>query len=167
MNQLIIGLLAGALLCGTTLYFVFPKHATEIAKEIRANATQAAKPKYEWPDTEPIDKSDPYWELNNNLNANGTQYKKEEVSPGKWQWVVDQKIMQWKAEQAARRHALFWALRSRVLTDDEMKEVTQYGTQINIDEMVPYYEADKARELNDALLQQAKLRATAASAQLH
>jgi hypothetical protein len=116
------------------------------------------KPKYEWPDMAPPDKSNPYWEGNLNMNVNGVQYKGAEVSPGKWQWVIDDGAMKQMADMEAHRRALFWALRSRVLTDDEMREVTQYGDGLNIDTGMPYYAADKAKELNEALLQQQRLR---------
>lgn len=65
---------------------------------------------YQWPNTAPPDKSDPCWQLNNNLRAGGINmsgpymigeeppkdwyrpatesYHKAEVSPGKWQWVA-------------------------------------------------------------------------------
>lgn len=116
-----------------------------------------SKPKREWPDTDPPREG----EFGGNLNVNGTQYRKQEVVPGRWQWVVDEKAMRWLEEREAKRRALFWALRSRVLSEEEMAEVTRQGRRLNVDLNVSYREDDKASELNAALLQQAKLRAVA------
>jgi hypothetical protein len=126
-----------------------------------SKAVEAVKRKHTWPNTDPPDKSDPHWKFNNNLNCNGTPYRKEEVAPGQWQWVVDQKIMKLTADRERHRRDLYWALRSRILTDDEMKEVEQYGDYLNIEPMVSYSSDEKKRELNDALLQQFKLRLAA------
>lgn len=52
-----------------------------------------------------------------------------------------------------------WALRSRVLTEQEMARVADYGDSLNIEPWVSYNAAEKAKELNDALLQQFRLRA--------
>lgn len=117
--------------------------------------------KIEWPNTTPIDKSDPYWEINNNRNINGTQYRKTEVEPGKWQWTIDQEAMESKARSAQARRDLYWALRTRVLTADEMSRVQQMGLWLVTEENTPYYEANKQREFNEALLQQFKLRIAA------
>lgn len=114
--------------------------------------------KREWPDADPPDKSDPYWEFNNNLNLNGTQYKKVEVEAGKWQWKVDEEIEKYKRDEQLRKDNLYWALRSRVLTAEEMAEIERLGASLIIREMVPYKESEKQKELNDALLQQFLLR---------
>jgi len=111
-----------------------------------------------WPETTPIDKSDPYWEFNNNCSVNGTQYRKAEVEPGVWHWVVDQGAMRAKGELAAHKSRLWGALQTRVLTDEEMAEVLRLGDSLNIQEMVSYNAADKAREFNDALVRQSILR---------
>jgi hypothetical protein len=117
--------------------------------------------KNEWPNTTAPDKTNPYWERNNNMNCNGTQYKKAEVEPGKWQWIVDEAAMNYLAEIEKHRRDLYWALRSRVLTDAEMLEVEGYGDRLNIQPMVSYNAEEKKREMNDALLQQFKLRLAA------
>ena len=82
---------------------------------------------------------------------NGIQYKKAEVSPGKWQWVVDERTMKYMVEWNNHRRELFEALSSRVLTDAEMKEVQSYGLHLNIEPNVSYSPEDKARELSNAL----------------
>jgi hypothetical protein len=64
------------------------------------------------------------------------------------------------AEEADRRD-LLWALQSRVLTDAEMAMVETLRLNLVIQSDVPYMEADKQRELNEALLQQYRLRAIA------
>ena len=125
-------------------------------------ARQPAKPV--WPKTTPIDKSNPCWGFNNNLNVNGIPYKKEEVAPGEWEWVVDEKSHRRALERAQRRRDLFWALRTRVLTDEEFVEAQSHGEYLNIEPMVSFRADEKARELNDAYVTQAKLRAIAAGA---
>lgn len=76
-------------------------------------------------------------------------------------WVVDNAAM--KRAQAAEDHRreLYWALRSRVLTDDEMAEVEKYDFRLVIAPMQTYMEKDKREEFNAALLQQFKLRKAA------
>lgn len=61
------------------------------------------------------------------------------------------------AQQQARRD-LFWALRSRVLTDEEMQEVSRHGTYLNVEMGQSYRPEEKLAELNAALLTQAILR---------
>ena len=117
----------------------------------------AAAPKYKWPDCEPIDKSSPYWEFNNNLNVNGTAYMKSEVSPGRWQWVKDEKSNRRMAEMESKRRNLYWALQTRALSEEEEIKALGYGSGLNIDLNVPYRESDKRRELQDAWFQQRRL----------
>ena len=97
----------------------------------RVSATE--KSKYTWPDCEPLDKSDPHWEFNNNANCNGIPYFRKEVSPGKWQWVIDQESLRRSNEWDQQRRDLYWALQTRVLTDDEMAQVKNYGSRLNIE----------------------------------
>lgn len=103
-----------------------------------------------WPDTDAPDKTNPYWEFNNNLNANGVQYKKAEVSPGKWQWIEDEKANQAMADEENHRATLWNALQTRVLTNAEMKEALGYGDRLNVQNMVSYYPEDKKRGLDRA-----------------
>lgn len=63
-----------------------------------------------------------------------------------------------KADDYRHRHDLYWALRTRLLSVDEMKEVEQLGIALIIEEMQPYRESEKQAELNAALLQQFKIR---------
>lgn len=117
------------------------------------------EPKYKWPDTEAPDKTQAYWELNNNLSVNGVPYKKVEVSPDKWQWQID-KVSQeagWRYEQ--EKAELYQSLRTRILTDKEFERAKSLGLSLVTQNMVPYFEADKRRELDDAFLQQERLRA--------
>ena len=111
-----------------------------------------------WPQTTPIDKSDPYWRVNNNLNCNGVQYRKEEARPGYWTWVVDEEMMACKRDRESARRELYQALWTRVLTFEEMERALALGDSLNIEEMTPYTAADKKRELGDAFYAQARLR---------
>jgi hypothetical protein len=120
--------------------------------------TDSSTPK--WPDCNP-----PADDWCGGCNMNGVHYKKTEISPGKWQWIVDVETENYARVQQDRRRNLYWALRSRVLTDEEMAEVGRYGDGLNIEPLQGYMPEEKMRELNDALLQQFKLRAAAAGVQ--
>lgn len=127
-------------------------------------ATKARR--QEWPDADPIDKTDPFWEFNNNCSVNGTPYKREEVEPGRWQWVADEKIVRLQNEREARRSELWWALRTRPLTPEEANEVRGWGDSINITPMVSYYAEEKSRERILAFEAQARLQMMVAQANL-
>ena len=118
-------------------------------------------PKLEWPNTSPIDKTDPCWEFNNNTNINGTPYRKEEVSPGKWQWVVNQELLQYQRTRQSRKRKLAMDLQTRVLSEEEMQEVMRQGIYLFIENMVSYRKSDKQKEFNEAIFQQYRLRAIA------
>jgi hypothetical protein len=86
-------------------------------------------------------------------------------------WTCDPATNPWyvgddeaERQKAARRQhidALAFALQSRILTDAEMQEVAGLGTRLFTREMVGYREEDVQRQLNEALLQQFRLRAAA------
>src|SRR3984885_5981848 len=118
------------------------------------------KPGYIWPDCPPPDEKCQYL----GCNINGINYKQSEVSPGRWQWIVNEEAEKYAREQEARRTNLYWALRSRVLTDEEMAEVETYGRYLNIQPMTPYSAHEKELDLNAALLQQFRLREIAKAA---
>lgn len=111
----------------------------------------------QWPNTTAPDKTDPYWEFNNNMNANGTPYKKVEVSPGKWEWRVDEVSLKASHDYDAHKRQIYKALRTRVLSDAELQEALDYGDYLNVEPMVGYTEAEKSKELNDAFVTQHKL----------
>lgn len=69
------------------------------------------------------------------------------------------------AKVAAHKKKLYWALRTRVLTDKEMAEVESFDYWLLVDGWRPYDEAVKIAEFNQALLQQYKIRDIAAKAQ--
>lgn len=117
----------------------------------------------QWPDTTPIDKTDPYWEFNNNMNVNGTPYHKVEVSPGRWQWVVNEESRKAVVDSDNRKRELLAALRTRVLTDEELREVLAHGDDLNIYNWEPYRPEAKQRELIEALLAQLRIRADSAN----
>lgn len=104
-----------------------------------------------WPDTTPIDKSDPYWEINNNLNINGVPYHKVEVAPGKWQWKVDEKSQRAMQKSEDDTWTLFRALSERKLTHEELLRV--YPT-MNVRNMQPFFQVDVDAELYDSLVKQ-------------
>lgn len=71
----------------------------------------------------------------------------------------EQATMEYSERRRAReqqRCDLYWALRSRVLTDQEMQQVEEYDYRLTIGDN-PYNELEKRREFNDALLAQFKL----------
>jgi hypothetical protein len=61
-------------------------------------------------------------------------------------------------ENEERRAELFAALKHRVLTDDEMREVLNYGEMINTPMNVSYNSEEKARERSEAFQRQILLR---------
>ena len=113
-----------------------------------------AAAKYEWPFCEP-DTDDCYC---CGMSVNGTQYRKKEISPGIWQWVVDDEAMQHMRDQERERQTLWWDLRTRVLNNDEMERVRRYGSYLNTPSGGSYNCHEKALELNAALAKQAELR---------
>lgn len=119
------------------------------------------EPKFKWPDTEAPDKTNPYWEFNNNLNINGVPYKKIEVEEGRWQWKIDEESQQRMRKWEADKSALYVELRTRVLSDEEFERAKSLGLSLVTQNMVSYRENEKRRELDDAFAQQAKLRAIA------
>ncbi len=151
--------LIGAI-CGAIVLWAFsPREAKIVIKKMAQQTVEvASKPKHEWPDTDPIDKSDPYWEFNNNLSSNGVPYKKAEVSPGRWQWVVNKEAQERERKWQADIADLYSALRTRVLTDEEFDRAKSLGLSLVTRLMVPYYEQEKRRELDEAFLQQYRLR---------
>lgn len=118
---------------------------------------------HKWPDCAPIDKADPYWEINNNLNVNGVNYLKREVSPGRWQWVQNEEANRRQHEYEKRKDDLYFALQTRALTTDEEIEALGYGSSLNIRNMVSYRAEEKSRELQNAWFQQRRLQLLARS----
>jgi hypothetical protein len=57
-----------------------------------------------------------------------------------------------------KRRELYWALRSRIITNDEMKQVEELGVNLVIATGEGFFRLEKERELNDALLQQFRMR---------
>lgn len=115
------------------------------------------KPKYEWPDAPPPEPG----MISESLNINGTPYLRKEVEPGHWQYVVDEGAVKWQRQREARRQELWTALRTRVVTDEEMREILNYGDMINTPENVPFFQPEKDRERNDAFVTQLRLRTAA------
>jgi hypothetical protein len=115
------------------------------------------KPEYEWPNVAPPKAGQSYGSLSDGSH----QYKVSEVSPGKWQWVVDTDAEEFIARMDAKRRALFNALTRRPLTDDELKEAAAYGSSLNIENNVSYYANEKQQELTRAFAVQQMLRAQA------
>lgn len=101
----------------------------------------------------PPDPKDPYSDLNNNTTVNGTTYKCSSAGV----WIIDERAQQWKREHAEHIRQLNWAARTRVLSTEEMLEVEQLGISLVIQDMMPYNRVEKEQELNNILLQQAKL----------
>jgi hypothetical protein len=96
-------------------------------------------------------KSDTYWQLNNNFSLNGTPYHKVEVSPGKWQWQVDQESLQAMRDEESRRAQLFRDLSERKLSH---KDLMRVYVGMNTYNMQVYFAVDKYAELYDALVKQ-------------
>jgi predicted DCC family thiol-disulfide oxidoreductase YuxK len=66
-----------------------------------------------------------------------------------------------RVEEEKKRLSLYFALRSRVLTDEEMQLVERMDIHLVIEPGRAYYEKEMVAEFNAALLQQFKLRLAA------
>jgi hypothetical protein len=86
-------------------------------------------------------------------------------------WILDKEAMDRESERQInrekRRKELYFALRSRILSDEEMGEVAKWGIELVRAESWGFGghriymasdETEKHKELNEALLQQFKLR---------
>ena len=62
-----------------------------------------------------------------------------------------------------RRRELWYALSTRVLTPDELREVGAFGSGLNIEDGVSYYASEKLMELTNALLIQQMLQTSNAN----
>ncbi len=118
----------------------------------KLNPIKSGQP--EWPDCDP---PHPVYG-GGGLSVNNVQYKKVEVSPGHWQWRINEEAMKMLADYEQHRIDLYFALRSRVLTDEEMQEVAHLGADLTIRIGEVYDQTEKYKELNEALLQQFKLK---------
>lgn len=129
-----------------------------------------------WPDTTPQKPNEV-----NQYSFHNKPYIKKEVTPGHWQYVIDQAILddenamnqRWYDEAVAKenhRAKLWEALNTRLLTEDELKEAIHQGRQLNIDAPPchmttdhnfcfgsSYNENEKAEDLRNAFLFQYKL----------
>lgn len=97
--------------------------------------------------------------IQSKTGPDGDWWTQVEFEPGRWRWEWDSKRSAEAQQERDKRHRLMWAMRSRVLTDEEMALVERYGTRLNIDMGVNYKEEEKRKELNDLLFQQFRLRA--------
>lgn len=68
------------------------------------------------------------------------------------------KVIHAKGLEEVHRRELYWALRTRVLTIEEWREVEQYDFWLCVEPMCSYHHKDKVEEFNASLLQQFKLR---------
>lgn len=122
-----------------------------------------AKATLKWPDASPpCDIRKPScddYDYFTSHAISGLPYRRKEVSPGHWQYVVNEEQLKFEAEDQKRRDDLRWALASRVLTDKEMDEVRQEGIGLLTCNGQPYREEEVQRQLNDLLFQQFRLRA--------
>lgn len=96
------------------------------------------------------------------MSVNGHPYKQQDG-----EWVPDDEArarqLERETEEQSKKDALVWACRSRILTEDEMKEVGRLGIQLfirmNGGMSQGYSERDLEQRLSDLLLQQFRLRA--------
>lgn len=143
--------------CITLLFSCSKDRIDNIPKKtdngIRTDELSAKHSELSWPNASPPDSPGII-----GLNINGTPYHRVEVSKGKWIWEEDFEATKIIQDDNNRRRELMRLLQSRVLTKKEMDEVTSRGRDLNIYNGEPFNEAEKQRELNEALLQQFRLR---------
>jgi len=87
------------------------------------------------------------------------QYRVVKVARDRCEWRRDRLSEREFARREHSRRDLFHALKTRVLTDDELRRVAEYGTSINVEYMTQYSEETKAAELQAALRMQMILQA--------
>jgi hypothetical protein len=99
------------------------------------------------------------------VGDNPYPYDKTEISPGKWMWVAskdEEVVMQAEKTRAyqLRRKELWFALNTRVLTDQEYAECRDYDRNLNMDDVV-YNREEKEKQLLEGFYRQGILRLTA------
>ena len=113
--------------------------------------------KYKWPDCSP-----PAGGIYICGMSDGhREYMKKEVEPDHWQWVINEEAERQIAESQQKQTDLWWALRTRPLSDEEMAEVKNYGAWLNLFTNETYRQEEKTKELNDALARQWEMQAKA------
>lgn len=75
-----------------------------------------------------------------------------------------QRSMKLEAEMVKHHDELIWALRTRVLTQEEMEEVVRHKEDLYIRTGVSYNREEIRRRFNDDLFQQFRLRTIAGQA---
>lgn len=102
------------------------------------------------------------------LNVNNNIYK---CDPTAKRWVIDKEATERSAQDernsTAHMESLAFALVSRVITDEEMREVESLGIDLYTRTGQAYYEKDLRERLNGALLQQFRLRAARDAGEAH
>lgn len=96
------------------------------------------------------------------MSSGFTQYKRNEDDSA---WIIDEEANKSMAAHHTRKTELAWALRTRVLTEEEMGIVASYDYHLITNSGQSYNETEVRRQFNDMLLQQFRLRAAAAHAQ--
>jgi len=105
----------------------------------------------QWPNTKPPDMTDPHWKFNNNMNINGVDYEKVEVTPGKWQWQVDQASMKAMQEAEDAKWGLYYSLAKKKLSHDELMHVYE---SMNTRNMEQFFQVDIDAAMYDMLAKQ-------------
>lgn len=116
-------------------------------------------PKHKWPNCEP-----PTEGVVSCTNINGHQYHRVEVSPGHWQWQINEEAERRFEASESHKMGLFYLLTARVMTSDELRQAAAYGSHLNILANVTYYHDEKARELQIAWTIQQTLQAAKVAA---
>ena len=103
-----------------------------------------------------------YSEMDNfGVQINGRCYKRIDgkwTIDGDWQAREDEWQRQ-LANEESHKAELYWALRSRILTDEEIAEVARYGDSLVRTSKRSSSLDEREKRLNEALLQQFRLRA--------
>ena len=96
-------------------------------------APPAEVAEYQWPDAPPPWPEACPARCYREMEWGDVPYRSVEVEPGRWRWVVDDKLIadrQAAAKREARRKELWEALNTRALTADELDEVIEFGDDI-------------------------------------
>lgn len=160
--KLIFGVLTASSIIGGIAVTLYERHHIEAPIPFLEKLQTDKTVKHIWPNTdEPLPS-----EGDGGVMISGSEiYHKKQVDPGKWQWVRDYEAEEQSQEEQNKKHELWVALSTRVLSDDEMKRVVQYGSYINVEPNVGHNPSEKLMEIQNALIIQQMLRAQSGNCQ--
>lgn len=98
---------------------------------------------------------------NENSTPEVSFYYQTDATPNQADFLAgfQREVEAMKVRDAKEKADLYTALRTRVLSKEEFEKAQSMGLYLVLEEMIPYDLEEKQRELDEAFLQQARLRA--------